>query len=348
MHTEIAANPGNLLEMAQQLKLSDVAYARALELAGLTPSRKDWRVYIDRFLLSLGALLIVAGIAAFFAWNWAELGRFAKFALIEGGILATVILTWRFGIDSLAGRIGLLSSAFLIGTLLAVFGQTYQTGADPYGLFLTWALLILPWALIGRQSGLWILLQLLLNLTLIMYYTQVLHPPSGWWQLSQLLGPLVWLASTMMDSTLASYLFGLNLVALALWEFGTWRGVAWMQGTVFARLFAFVALCTLVVPTLLIIVAAGFEAQTELGVVSPLLLILATGIALYYYQYRRYDLLILTCALFGMILVVTVFVIRHLVLDPGSLLLIAILIVAQVAAAAWWLRRVAQRREAGA
>ena len=43
-----------------------------------------------------------------------------------------------------------------------------------------------------------------------------LHPPDGWWELARLLGPLVWIGSTVTDSTLASYLFTLNLAALVV------------------------------------------------------------------------------------------------------------------------------------
>lgn len=346
MRKEPFVNFSTLLEIAQRLKLDESAYRRALVLAGLTPTPADWQRSIDRFLLALGALLMLAGIAAFFAWNWSELDRLAKLGLIEGGFLITALLSWRFGLDSPGGRVALLATAFLCGVLLAIFGQTYQTGADPYELFLTWSLLILPLAVIGRQAGLWILFQLLLNLTLILYYTQVLNPPTGWWELTQLLGPLVWLATTTLDSSLASALFVLNLLALLAWEFGAARGVASMQGTLFSRLFAFLAFCTTVSPTLVMIVLAGFDDQHKLNVASPLLWMVATAAALYYYRWRRQDLFILTCALFGLVLIVSTFLIRQMPLDPGSLLLIAMLIIAQVAGAAWWLRGVARSWEA--
>ncbi|MGB5775824.1 MAG: DUF2157 domain-containing protein [Sedimenticolaceae bacterium] len=346
MQHETAASYAKVLEMAQQLNLSPAAYRRAIELAGLTPDRADWLLYIDRFLIAVGALLIVAGIAAFFAWNWADLDHMVKFALIEGGIVTAVFAAWRLGLNSVAGRICLFAAAFLTGTLLAVFGQVYQTGADPYGLFLVWAVLILPWAIIGRQAGIWILLQLLLNLTVIMYYTQVLNPPDGWWQLAQLLGPLVWLGSTLMDSTLASYLFALNALALVIWEVAAHRGVTWMQGTIFPRLIAIAALGTVLIPTIIIIVAAGLEEKAGLSVISPVLLLAATGACLYYYRYRRHDLFILTCSLLGVIMVFTSFSIRHMLGGSGSLLMLAVLVIAQVAGAAWWLRQVARRWEA--
>ncbi|NNE64373.1 MAG: DUF2157 domain-containing protein, partial [Gammaproteobacteria bacterium] len=204
------ATHSSIVDMADALGLSEQACKRALQLGGMQPGSNDWLRYIDQFLVTIGALLIVAGVASFFAWNWADLSYMMKFALIQAGIVGTALLAWRFGIDSPGGRAGLFASAFLIGILFAVFGQVYQTGADPYGLFVAWAALVFPLAVIGRQAALWILFQTLLILALIMYWTQVVDPPSGWWQLSQLLGPLVWLSSTLMNSTLASLVFALN------------------------------------------------------------------------------------------------------------------------------------------
>lgn len=342
MRRQTLASYSNVQESAEQLRLSAAAYRRAIELARLTPARDDWLQHIDRFLLSAGAILIVAGIAAFFAWNWSELGHISKFAIIQTGIVVAVLAAGRLGLDSPGGKAGLTAAAFLVGTLLAVFGQVYQTGADPYGLFLAWAALILPWAIIGRQTGVWLLWQILLNLTVIMYYTQVLHPPDGWWQLAQLLGPLVWLGTTVTDSTLAAYLFVLNAVSLAVWEFGARRGTAWMQGTLFPRLVALAALAIVLIPTVIIILAAGFDERTGLGVISPALLIFSVAAALYYYHVQRHDLFILTCCLFAAIMVITSLFINAMPGGGGSLLILAVLVIVQVAAAAWWLRQVAQ------
>lgn len=341
MPRHTTASYANVQRMAEQLHLSANAYRRAFDVAGLAPDREHLLRHIDRFLIAIGALLITAGIAVFFAWNWADLAAPVKFTLIEGGMVAAIVLVWRAGLDSVVGRVGLLAAAFLTGVLLAVFGQVYQTGADPYGLFFTWALLVLPWAIIGQQAGVWILLQLLLNLSVIMYYTQVLHPPEGWWQLSQLLGPLVWLGTTMTDSTLASYLFALNAGALILWEFNAHRGIAWMQGRMFPRLIALLALSTVVIPTLIIIVVASFEGQPGIGLVSPVLMLAASGLCLYYYRYRNHDLFILTFVLLGSIMVLTSVAIRFTLGGSGSLLFLAVLVIAQVAGAAWWLRQVA-------
>ena len=51
-----------------------------------------------------------------------------------------------------AGKAALLAAALLTGGLLALIGQTYQTGADTFELFATWAALILPWVLAIQQG----------------------------------------------------------------------------------------------------------------------------------------------------------------------------------------------------
>lgn len=340
------ANHTNVHELAIALRLDETAYRRAIEIAQLSPDTAAWRRYIDHFLTAIGALLIVAGITAFFAWNWTDLGHMSKFALIQSGIVANVILAWRLGIDSIAGRASLFTGAFLVGVLLAVFGQVYQTGADPYGLFLGWAVLILPWVIVGRQAGLWMLFQVLLNLGFIMYWTQVLDPPDGWWQLSQLLGPLVWLASLMMDSTMGSYTFALNAIALLVWETAAARGVSWMQGRWYPRVIAFGALSTVLIPTLIMIIAASFGETAGLSFISPVIFGVSFVACLYFYQFRKLDLFILTLCLFGAIMVIMSLAVRFMFRDVGSLLFLAILLIGLVAGAAYWLRDIARRWEA--
>jgi uncharacterized membrane protein len=341
-----SASHSNVQELAVELSLSENARSRALQLAGLAAGRSDWLRYINHFLMTVGALLIVAGVTTFFAWNWADLDYWIKFVLIQTGIAGLALLAWRLGIDSMGGRVALFSSAFLVGVLFAVFGQVYQTGADPYGLFIAWSILILPLAIIGRQAALWILFQTLLILALIMYWTQVVDPPNGWWQLAQLLGPLAWLSSTLMDSTLASLVFALNAVALIAWEYAVNQNVAWMQGRTYPRVVGLGALSNVLIPTFMFIVGASFGEKINLGFISPVLYAVASVAALYYYQFRRPDLLMLTMLVFGAILIFNTLVGRFIPMGAGSILMLAILLIAQVAGAAYWLRKVSRRWEA--
>ena len=58
------------------------------------------------------------------------------------------------------GRAATLLAFITTGALLALFGQTYQTGADIYELFLSWALLGLPFAVAaqwGVATAAWVL-----------------------------------------------------------------------------------------------------------------------------------------------------------------------------------------------
>jgi uncharacterized membrane protein len=342
---QTTASHANLHELATELAFSEEACERALGLAGLSPEPGAWRRYLSVFLMIAGTALITAGVTAFFAWNWADLGHFSKFALIELGIVAGIVASWRFGIDSLSGKCSLFAAAFLVGVLFAVYGQVYQTGADPYGLFLVWAILILPWAVVGRQQGLWLLFVVLLNLALIMYWTQVLEPPGGLWMLGQLLGPIVWLGTLVTNSDLSGAVFCLNAIALIAWEVGAAKSESWMGGDWFPRIVAFITLATVLPPTLLIIVASSFGDNVGLGPVSPVLLGLATAGCLYYYQYRKQDLFILTCCAIACIMVITSLAINIFLNDFGSMLFLAMLLIGQVAGSAYWLRNVANRWE---
>jgi len=44
-----------------------------------------------------------------------------------------------------------------LGSLFALFGQTYQTGKDPWQLFMIWTLFVTPIAFTSRSSSLWLL-----------------------------------------------------------------------------------------------------------------------------------------------------------------------------------------------
>src|SRR5699024_2163378 len=63
----------------------------------------------------------------------------------------------------------LLIASIITGSLLALFGQVYQTGADTWQLFFGWALLITPWVLIARFPALWLLWLGLINACLVLY-----------------------------------------------------------------------------------------------------------------------------------------------------------------------------------
>lgn len=160
-----------ILQWAKQGHLNPADLPGIFAANGITPQRQDWRALFDRITLWLGTIFLAAGVIFFVAWNWNDMGRFAKFALLQCLILVSLLPLWRFGIERVEAKAALVLSSLLIGSLFALIGQTYQTGADPYELFVAWALAIFPLVLVARFAPLWLVWLILLNLGLHQYFT---------------------------------------------------------------------------------------------------------------------------------------------------------------------------------
>ena len=143
---------------------------------------------VPHAVATLGAGLLGLGVVFWVAAHWAQWGRLAQFALLQGAWLALCL----GAAQRPAWRTPLALVAFLVlGGMLAYFGQTYQTGADPWSLFATWALLGLPLCLAVRRDGLWAGWALV-----------ALTGVSLWWQTWQ--GPMWRLASDAGPMAIAS------------------------------------------------------------------------------------------------------------------------------------------------
>ncbi|MEN8218868.1 MAG: DUF2157 domain-containing protein [Pseudomonadota bacterium] len=319
----ISSNTLYSLARANQLTASALEYS--LRRIGIIPDAKAWRKFIDNLLLLLSTTLLLVGIIFFFAYNWADLNHFAKFGLLQASLLTlAVFASWR-GLERLEGKVALLATAVLLGTLLAVYGQTYQTGADAFSLFMTWAILIIPWVLLGTFAPLWLLLLVLLNLSLILYYGQVINPPSH--------GP---------HTELFLLLFMLNGTAMLVWENVQLRSIAWLRGHWLGVLIFSTILIVLITPTLYAIVSNNWQLHPLLAVAVGLYAA-TTALALWYYRYQRHDLLLLAACLLGLLIVLTTLAAKLLPFDKVlNMLILALLIIGQASLATNWLRHVAQ------
>nr|WP_295083000.1 DUF2157 domain-containing protein [uncultured Roseateles sp.] len=103
-------------------------------------------------LAVLAAALAAFGLLMWLAANWDDLGRFGRFALLQGLVLLLALAAWRR--PSQRAALG-LALFLVLGGLFAYFGQTYQTGADPWQLFALWAALGLPLGLALRSDVFW-------------------------------------------------------------------------------------------------------------------------------------------------------------------------------------------------
>ena len=141
-----------LNELAIQHKLSPEARVRLAALAPPESEPQNLNRSVPFGIAVLGALLGGLGIIFWIAANWESLTKLERFALLQ-----TLIVVMCTGAALRpAARLPLAILALLsTGGLFAYFGQTYQTGADPWQLFALWAVLALPLAAAVRHDLLW-------------------------------------------------------------------------------------------------------------------------------------------------------------------------------------------------
>jgi uncharacterized membrane protein len=296
----------------------------ALRRTKVLPNISAWWQFIDHLFLWLGALSLTFSMLFFIAFNWDEIGRFAKFGLLELSIVLAVMAYYRFDKNGLAGKISLLAATILLGVLLAFFGQTYQTGADPWQLFFYWALLMLPWALIGRFPAIWMLWFLLLNLSLLLYHDAF---RSRLWFLFDYDSSAFWLA------------FIFNTVALAVWEILSERWY-WLSERWAARTLAVIGGTTITWLTLFDILEIDKVANF-----SGLAWVIWLATLFFVYRVVKQDLFILAGGCLSGI-VVLVFITGRALFDTTGLgdafanyLLLSILILVLGSGSAKWLNK---------
>ena len=304
----------------------------ALHVGGVLPGPREWRGFIDRLLLWSAVVALGAAAIFFIAYNWNEIGRFAKFGLVQALVVLALLAYWRLGPDSLAGKASLLAGAIFLGVLLALFGQVYQTGADTYELFANWALLILPWVLVGRFAGLWMLWIAIANIAIVFYY-QVFPGPFGF---------------LFHGEAELWTLFIFNTAALTAWELGALR-IAWLNERWAPRLLAFASgglITALVLEA--IFDSPGSRKTSDLS----LLAVYPAWLAAAYAVYRRRipDLFVLAGACLSVIVAVTSLLAKNLLRGYGdsaaSYLLIAVIVIAMAAVSGWWLKEIAREAHA--
>ena len=141
-----------LYELAAQHQLDAATNQKLQQLAGLNREPQGLAYWLPRGVAVLAAALGGFGVILWIAANWDTLGRFGRFALLQG--LFAVMCAGALLKPVARVPLGLLA-LLAIGGLFAYFGQTYQTGADPWQLFAVWAVLALPLTLSVRSDVLW-------------------------------------------------------------------------------------------------------------------------------------------------------------------------------------------------
>lgn len=295
------------------------------------PLADDWRRWLDQALMALGAALLCAGVIVFFAFNWQDLHKFSKFALLAGAVSLLAGFAWlrHAGVKAgdTAGQAALGGAQVVAGVLLAVIGQTYQTGADAWQLFALWALLAVPWALAARAAPHWWLVIVVGNLALLRYFS-IRFGVDGIFAL---------LFDARFVRTAMLWLLGAVLLQMALWHLLCAKAPALgFRGQTGARMLAALA-CT----------HAGWLGLSSLlgsrfDGASFVLAVVVLAALLWWYRQRAFDIVVLSLAcLTGIVLAVAALgkVMFEGKSDFGAFLLLGLVTIGLAAGAAAWLMR---------
>jgi uncharacterized membrane protein len=139
-------------ELAAQHALEGPAADKLARIAGINREPQQLAYWLPRGVAVLAAALGGFGVILWVAANWETLGRFGRFALLQ--VLFLVMCCGALLKPNARAPLGLMA-LLTIGGLFAYFGQTYQTGADPWQLFAVWAVLALPLCFSVRSDVLW-------------------------------------------------------------------------------------------------------------------------------------------------------------------------------------------------
>ena len=133
----------------------------------------SWKKFLQVLLISLGLGFCVSGVVFFFAYNWDDLHKFVKIGITEGLVVFLILFILFSKLSPGIKNIILTATAILVGVMIAVFGQIYQTGANAYDFFLGWTLFVTLWAVISNYPPLWLVYLILANTTFVLYSQQV-------------------------------------------------------------------------------------------------------------------------------------------------------------------------------
>ncbi len=263
-----------ILALADKHNLSPDAGLRLKQLAALDAPPPSLLRYLPFGLAVLSAVLVGLGIVFWVAANWDALPRTLRFVLLEAIVLATLVGAWRFPV----ARVPLSLLGFIAcGGLFAYFGQTYQTGADPWQLFALWAALTLPLCLGVRHDVLWVS-WVIVALTAAQLFFQV--RTNGWW----------WSSEISLQSSLGSWVPALVLALLFRFAPRAWVGVGDGTGTGpwpvrLSMIYAIIGLVAMSVRSLFYIAGNGFY---------PISLLIVAALAFAFSRRGLFDIFVLS------------------------------------------------------
>lgn len=250
------------------------------------PTKNQWLINFERLLLSLGIIFGLCGIVFFFAYNWQDMSKFFKLGLVQTITLIIALITFLRAKADFIYQIGLTALCVMVGINFTVFGQIYQTGADAYDLFIAWTLLITIWVIISRFPPLWLFYLVLLNITVLLYFGQVLNEWNN----------MIWLW----------ILFIINTLAIVFWEYYKPFPYRWWP-----RVCAAAAVYFITWAMIWWIVDRGQQVHFLIGLLTFFSWLLMMGIGSWLYIRSIKDLFMLILCYLSGIVILNTFIIRN-------------------------------------
>ena len=338
-------------QLLVQDKLAIAQVDTAARELGVYPSKRTWLDFFDKALLIIGAVALVLSLVFFIAYNWLYMGKLGKFALVEGALVITIALYVALSFRqrfALIRQLLLLIASIITGSLLALFGQVYQTGADTWQLFFGWAILITPWVMIARFPALWLLWLGLVNACLALYLD---------------VANLQFINYSLQNISQVAILALFNFIAFYSWLISFDNKTSFSTPHLFHRIIPkkstaqingsqtksslhwstyVVGLLTTFFITYLAIVTVFDSGNIGAALISVIVWLSWCGFMFWQFYQRRIDLLMLTYLSFSLIIVVMFWVGKWLLddFDAGGFLILALLLIGMSSAAVVWLRKV--------
>ncbi|MDH5630244.1 MAG: DUF2157 domain-containing protein [Gammaproteobacteria bacterium] len=313
----IDKNKSFIEQISVSLELSPEQSEKAFSVIGALPSEAQWIQWLKIISLTLGWGIFLSGVIFFFAYNWEDLHRFTRFSILSVAIIASSLLSFRYNLDNLQGKLSLTAASILTGVLLATFGMVYQTGADSWQLFASWSALILPWVIIARFQPLWLLWLLIANFALTRWAGVTMT--GGWHYFSYrdvMIFPIVFNTIFLILNEKTSFLDQLkektNIISLVLVGY---------------------TLFMLTLVPLEVIFDSTPRKYWQVLLIAYLIFI--PFISYYYYQIKQ-DILMIIMAMISLIVVFTSILIEILPVEGfnlGFLFVVGLFLIAQVTAA---------------
>ena len=339
----------------EQLLQQDILPLKNAEAAAthleVYPSKRTWLDFFNKALLIIGAVALVLSLVFFIAYNWQNLGKIGKFALVEGALAITIALYVSLSFRrqfQLIRQLLLLIASIITGSLLALFGQIYQTGADTWQLFFAWAILITPWVVIARFPALWLLWLGLINAFLLLYldvanlqfikYSLQNISQVAILALFNFIAFYSWLIGFDNKTSSIPYLFHRINVKKSTAQINSAQTNSSLHWSTYV-----VGFLSTFFMTYLAIVTVFDNGDIWATLIAIIVWLGWCGFMFWQFYQRRLDLLMLTYLSFSIIIVVMFWVGKWLLDDfeGGGFLLLALLLIGMSSAAVVWLRKVA-------